>query len=312
MQKLWTELYRSKKISDYVFKDEKFKKTVVNWIQEKSIPNILLSGKPGTGKTTLAHVIFHELDVDRSDILHINASSDNGIDAMRGIENFCTVMPNGDFRYVLLDEADFVTPNGQASLRTLIETYHKSVRFILTCNYPERIIPALHSRLQSFHIESLDKVEYQSRLANILIDQGVDFGEKELEILDDYVRVCYPDLRKAINTLQQNTHGKKLAAISSEDTTGKMDYVVEAVAMFKIGRIMDARKLICSKAQRGEYEEIFGLFYRNLDWWGKSDNQQNKAIIVIANRLRDHALVADPEINLAACLIELEMIANES
>ena len=150
---------------------------------------ILVIGPQKSGKTTLAKVLLKELDVNGMDILEINASNENNVDTIRNkITNFSGTMPFGDMKYVLLDEADYITPNGQAALRGVMEMYHTSCRFILTCNYPQRIIPALHSRCQGFHIEKLDVQEFTARLATICIEETVEI---DLETLDTYVQATY-------------------------------------------------------------------------------------------------------------------------
>lgn len=305
---LWVETYRPKTVSDYVWTDDTQQAQVKTWIKDKAIPNLLLSGSPGTGKTTLARCLLNELGVENSDIKYVNASHHTGVDYLRNLTNFVETMPSGEFRYVLLDEADYLTPNSQALLRSMIEEYSAICRWILTCNYPNKVIPALHSRLQGFHIEKLDRELFAERAATILITEGIDLNEESLEILDEYITVTYPDLRKCINMLQQNTASGSLTRPGRSTSAGSGEYLVKAIALFKKGKINDARKLICANAQLEEYEDIYKLLYQNLDWWGETEVQQNQAIVVIANRLKDHALVADCEINLAACLIELSMI----
>ena len=147
MKDLWVEKYRPNSIDTYVFRDDNQHRQVAGWLGDGALPHLLFSGAPGTGKTTLAKVLLQELDVDSMDILEINASNENSVETIRSkITNFSGTMPFGDMKYVLLDEADYITPNGQAALRGVMEMYHTSCRFILTCNYPQRIIPALHSR----------------------------------------------------------------------------------------------------------------------------------------------------------------------
>ena len=149
MKQLWTEKYRPDTVDDYVFRDNDQKQQVMNWITSKTIPHLLFSGAPGVGKTTLAKVLLNTLEVDSYDILEINASRENSVDTVREkINSFVQIMPFGSYKYVLLDEADYMSPNGQAALRGVMEMYHTSARFILTCNYPNRVIPALHSRCQ--------------------------------------------------------------------------------------------------------------------------------------------------------------------
>ena len=135
MRDLWVEKYRPNSIDTYVFRDDNQRRQVAGWKDDGALPHLLFSGAPGTGKTTLAKVLLQELDVDSMDILEINASNENSVDTIRSkITNFSSTMPFGDMKYVLLDEADYITPNGQAALRGVMETYHTSCRFILTCN----------------------------------------------------------------------------------------------------------------------------------------------------------------------------------
>lgn len=305
---LWTERHRPTKLEDYVWIDDDQKRQVEGWVSEKEIPHLLLSGGPGCGKTTLARLVLMEMGVDESDIKYVNASLMTGIEGMRDIVGFCETMPSGNFRYVLLDEADRLSKNAQDSLKNLIEEYSAICRWILTTNRPHNIVGPIHSRTQGFHVEALDREQFVTRVATILLQEGVDLNGENLEILDEYVTVAYPDLRKCLNMLQQNCKDGVLRRPKSTGGGGMGEYMVQAVSMFKAGKIHEARKIICASAGESDYEGIYKLLYQNLEWWGKDDDAQQKAIVIIANRLRDHAMVADPEINMAACLIELGMI----
>lgn len=301
MKELWVEKYRPKHIKDYVFKDSDQKSQVQSWVKEGSIPHLLFSGSAGIGKTTLAKVLLNELGIEDYDVLEINASRENRIDDMRDkITNFIQMIPFGPFKVVLLDEADYLTPASQAILRGLMESYSNHSRFILTCNYPNRIIPALHSRCQGFHINKTDQTEFTARVATILVEENIDF---DLDTLDTYVKATYPDLRKCINTVQQNVKENQLAAPKS--IVDASDYKIEMVELFKKGRINDARKLVCGKARPEEMEEIFRWLYDNLDLIAKSDEGKDQAIVLIKQGLCDHTICADSEINLAACLVKL-------
>lgn len=301
MKQLWVEAYRPKTISEYVFRDEAQRKQIEGWIKDGSIPHLLLSGTAGVGKTTLAKVLMNELEISEYDILEINASRTNSVEDVRErITNFIQLIPFGSFKVVLLDEGDYLSPAAQAALRGVMEEYHSTSRFIITCNFPNRIIPAIHSRCQGFHIEKIDQTEYTARVATILMTENVDF---DLDVLDTYVKVAYPDLRKCINLLQQNTVDNVLKPPAA-DTQGDAEWRFEMVELFKARKINEARKLVCGKVRSEEIEEIYTWLYQNVSIFG-DEVQQDKAVLIIKQGLVDHALIVDPEINLAATLIRL-------
>jgi replication factor C small subunit len=301
MKELWVEKYRPSTIDGYVFRDNHQREQVKTWIKEKSIPHLLFSGSAGIGKTTLAKILFNELEVNNLDLLEINASRTNSVDDVRDkIINFVQMIPFGDFKVVLLDEADYLSPNAQAALRGVMEEYHHTARFILTCNYPNKIIPAIHSRCQGFHVAKTDQTEFTARVAEILISEGVQF---DIDTLDSFVKATYPDLRKCINTVQMNSRDNVLHSPEKGDT-GEADYKFKMVELFKSGKIAEARKLLCSQARPEEMDEIYRWLYDNVEIFGEEANQ-NKAILIIKQGLVDHTLVIDPEINLAATLIRL-------
>lgn len=304
---LWTEKYRPKALEEYVWRNPEQKEKVQEWLKQGALPHLLLTGVQGSGKTSLAKMLLGLLKVNRGDILEINASRERNADTVQNkILNFCTTWALGDMKYVLLDEADSMSPLAQRILRGEMETYADSVRFILTGNYPNKIIPALHSRCQGFHFEALDLSEFTNRVVDILINEGVQLEtEEDVEILNEYVEKTHPDLRKCINLLQQNVIGNKLRQLNVKDASGK-DYLLEVANLFRSGQVTEGRKLIVESAQPEEYNDIYRFFYQNLDMWGQGN--EDEAVLIIRNALVNHSLVADVEINLSACLIELNAL----
>ena len=305
---LWVEKYRPSKLDDYVWRDDNQKLQMEEILKKGNLPHLLFSGSPGIGKTTLAKILLHELKVNPADILELNGSTENKIETIREkITNYVSLMGFGGIRYVLYDEADYLTPASQAGLRNLMETYSKGARFILTANYPNKIIPALKSRTQHYHFHELDKNEFIIRVATILAEENIEF---EIEILEKFVEATYPDLRKCINLLQQYSIQGVLNKFENDDA-GQPDWYEPVIEMFKSGMINEARKVIVENIQQEEYDEMYRFLYDNLELFSSDEEKQMEIILVIREGLVNHSLVADPEINLSATLAKLAMLNKE-
>lgn len=307
MKELWVEKYRPSKVDGYVWRDENQRRQVESWIKDKSIPHLLLSGSPGIGKTTMAKMLIHEIGIEDYDVLEINASRQRGIDEVRDkITQFISMIPFGPFKVVLLDEADYLTHEAQAAMRGVMEEYASTSRFILTCNHPNKIIPAIHSRCQQFHFEKIDQTEFTARVATILVEENVEF---DLDVLDRFVSTTYPDLRKCINLVQQNVTDGKLLSPNQSDA-GLSDWKFDMVDLFKAGKINEARKMLCGKLRAEEMEGVYRWLYDNISLFG-DEKTQDSVIMAIKQGLVDNTLVVDPEINLSATLIKIARLVEK-
>jgi DNA polymerase III delta prime subunit len=303
MKELWVEKYRPSTVDGYVFVDDAQRDQVQQWIRDGSIPHLMLSGSAGTGKTTLAKMLINELGVDEYDVMYANGSKEaRKIEWVDRLISFCQTMPFGRFKVVLIDEADYMNKDSvQPALRNLMEDYSQTVRFILTCNYPHKIISPIHSRCQGFHITKTDHTEFTARVATVLVTENIEF---ELDTLDSYVKATYPDLRKCLNLVQLNSQTGRLVPPGEADRSAR-DWKLDAVDLFKKGQIRQARTLLCQNANPEEAEDIFRWMYDNLELWGDTPERQDQAIVIIRNGLVNNNSVADTEINLSATLIEL-------
>lgn len=303
---LWVEKYRPQTLSEYVFHDDQQRKAFERFVNDKTIPHLLLTGVQGSGKTTIAQILIRELDLEETDILTLNASDENSVDVMREkIKSFITTFAMGAFKVVFLDEADFISPAGQGVLKLFMEDYADQARFILSCNLEHKITGPIKSRCQHFRFKAGNKDDITEYCAKVLLSEKVNFG---LPLLDKYVSVGYPDVRKIVNLLQQNTHDGKLDALAAEREIG--DYKFELLELLETDNWQQARKVVCENVATEEWEEVYRFLYENIEKSPKfsARDKWEAAIVVVADHLYKHAICADPEINAAAMFVRLSQI----
>ena len=302
-KELWELKYRPSKLTEYVFQDDKHKETIEKYVQEQSIPHLLLNGHRGTGKTSLAMVLKNELHIDDSDFLSVNASDENNVDTIRNkIKGFISTYAMSDYKIVFLDESDRLSPAAQAILRTMMEEYADNARFILTCNHVNKIIPELRSRCYEIKFKKMDKYDILERLGSVLKQEKI---KCDVEILEKYVDLTYPDLRKAIQLMQSNIKAGVLMDPSELDSSTEIN--LQIVELMEKDQYASIRDIISVSMGDDDWDQLYRFLYETLDGIGKfADSKKwKKGIIIIADHLYRHAFVADPEINAMTMFLKL-------
>ena len=310
MKQLWYKKYRPKTLDGFVFVDDHIKRKIEEWVHEKAFPHMLLAGPPGTGKTTLAYILVNECDFEDVDVKYIAASVSKGIDTIR--DEIITFVERSSFgemgRVVILDEVDETTPAFMTALRNLIGEMYDSCRFILTANYPHKIITPLKSRLHTITFNTLDKDSFVARVYEILTKEHV---QCDADTLLEYVERYYPDMRRTINALENNTVKGVLKAESKDATEDDPDWMKEAIVYFEQGMIKEARNKIVSNITDSLYDEFYTMLYKNLNWFSSTDDGQDAALLVIRKAYVDDTVVANREIVLSSCLVQLSKISKK-
>ena len=295
---LWVERYRPVSLENYIG-NEHLKTKVSKYISTGDIPHLLLHGKAGTGKTTLAKLLVSNIDCDQ---MYVNASDENNVETVRNkIKMFASSVGFKDLKVIILDECDFLTPNAQAALRNLMETFSKHCRFILTCNYVERIIDPIQSRCQSFQIIPPSKKEVAIHTSSILNTEGVSFDNEQIVTM---VNSSYPDIRRIINAVQRNIVDNNL--IVDTESLVQNDYKLQVLEILqtqdKKNAFKNLRQLLADSQIR-DYADLFRLLYDEVDSYGKGHIAE--VILTIAKYELSDAQVVDKEINAMAMLIEI-------
>jgi DNA polymerase III delta prime subunit len=295
---LWVEKYRPSSLDTYIG-NEHLKSKVNVYLESGDLPHLLLFGKAGTGKTTLAKLLVNNIECD---YLYINASDENNVDTVRTkVKNFASTIGFKDMKIIILDECDYITPNAQAALRNLMETFSKHCRFILTCNYVERIIDPIQSRCQSFQIVPPSKSDVAKHLHNILVKENVMDTMEDIKVLVDS---GYPDIRRVINSAQRNVVNGKLkldtSSIIQNDYKLKLLKILET--QDKKNAFKEIRQLLADN-KITDFADLFRLLYDEVDGYGKGHVAE--CILIIARYELSDSQVVDKEINAMAMLIEL-------
>ena len=295
---LWVEKYRPNTLENYIG-NEHLKSKVEHYISSSDLPHLLLYGKAGTGKTTLAKLLIKNIECD---YLYINASDENNVETVRTkVKNFASTIGFKDMKVIILDECDYITPNAQAALRNLMETFSKNCRFILTCNYVERIIDPIQSRCQSFQIVPPDRKQVAQHLANILTNENVQYDVKDIATI---VNGGYPDIRRVINGAQRQVVNSQLTI--DENTIVQNDYKLEVLEILKTqdkkNSFKNIRQLLAD-SKVSDFSDLFRLLFDTVDDWGAGHIAE--CILILSKYQQSDAVVVDKEINIMAMFVEI-------
>lgn len=295
---LWTEKHRPILLDDYIGNDN-LKSTIKRYIEQDDIPHLLFHARAGTGKTTLGKIITNSIDCD---VLYINASDENNVDTIRTkIKSFVSSVGFRKWKIVFLDEADYLTPNAQAVLRNMMEQYSKKSRFILTCNYPEKIIDPIQSRCTVFEVYPPSKKDVAVRIVEILKNENIRYDMKDVAIL---INNSYPDIRRIIASLQRQIDNGELKL--TQQAVMEIDYMnkILDVLMSQSGSkemFTNIRQIIADSKVR-TFDDLYRFLYENIDKFAKPGTQAS-ILLEIAKAMRDDPMCIDKEINVMSMFI---------
>ena len=296
---LWVEKYRPQTLKDYIGNDL-LKEKVQSYLDNNDVPHLLLYGKAGTGKTTLAKIIAQTIECD---MMVINASDENNVETVRNkVKNFASGAGFKGFKIIILDEFDYMTPNAQAILRNLMETFSRHTRFILTCNYHEKIIEPILSRCQTFAVNPPSKKEVAVHVTEILNKEVIRFDIKDVA---DIISSFYPDIRRVMNTCQLQSSKGELKV--DKQTILQADFKNKIVDLLASGEekrnaYMQIRQIVGDN-KVNDFAELYTALYERLDDYA-AGNTANVILELAQGQFRD-ALVIDKEICFMATVIAI-------
>lgn len=295
---LWVERYRPTKLEDYIG-NEHLRERVAGYIESGDVPHLLLYGVAGTGKTTLAKLIVHQVACD---YMIINASDENNVDTVRNkVKNFASSVGFKDLKIIILDEFDYMTPNAQAILRRLMEEFSKHCRFILTCNYIEKVIPPIQSRCQTFQIQPPAKKDVAIQVTKILNAEKIEY---KIEDIVPIVDMNYPDIRKIINTCQLNTSKGKLkidqSTMIESDVKSKVVEILKGSGN-KRDKFMKIRQTVAD-SHISDFTELYSYLYQKVEEYA---DDPTGVILVLAEGEYRAAMVVDKEITWSATILKV-------
>jgi len=291
---LWVEKYRPDILENYVG-NENLKETISKYIEQNDIQNLIFYGPAGTGKTTLAKLLVKNINCD---FIYINASDERGIETIRDkVSGFASTMSFKPLKVVILDEADFLTIQAQASLRNVIETFSKSTRFILTCNYIERIIDPLQSRCQTLKIVPPSKADVARHLCKVLSQENVNY---DTDSVVNIVKKQYPDVRKMLNICQMSS--KKGELVVDSQTLVSSNYIDQIIELLPNNKSFKQIRQIIADSNVDDFEALYKALYERIDEYTTRDAE---AIIIIEEYLYHANFRIDKEINIMACIAKL-------
>lgn len=301
MKKQWYKKYRPQRLEDFVFPNKNMSNLAYMWWDHRDIPDLLLSGVQGTGKTTLARILAHQvLKVEKYDFKSMNGSTQTGIDNVRNfVESFTKTLPIGKKKVLIIEEADQLSHAAQKGLLAIIEDSEEYIRYIFTCNYPNKIIPALNSRLQHLHFTEQDKEEVIKLVVDILEKEEVEVDD--VDLIMDHIDTFYPDVRKIINSLQESSAtGELVGVISHTEEEGDIDEWKEVWTNKPTkSKLLDLAATMNITSPDAVYDIMFDHVSK------LPENLHDQALVAISEHIYRSSFVANQNMCLAACVVKV-------